>query len=331
MGATMRTIRITVLAGTALASAISVQSAIAADLGFKAPPPPPPFISRWDGLYASFSAGGTWTKVNESLAETTFQHFDQSQSFNFPFVTIDRQTINDQTSNTVDSQTGKVAGGVFTFTMGYNVVWSGWLAGIQSEVSLNRNNTRLQGSSLNTSNGTGTFFDRFGACNPACAFSITGANTQTLFSNVENKWTISEMARIGYLVTPDWLVYGLVGWSWGGFDFTSVNQSPNGNGGPTTLVFTNPFTLSGFTYGAGMEKDFGWLRAFVQYKGINYDPKGTGFSAPASSAGNASLNFCGGQPGCTVQQNATDSAVRRFSADIQQITAGITIPINFGR
>ena len=65
---------------------------------------------------------------------------------------------------------------------------------------------------------------------------------------------------IGYRVTPDWLVYGLVGWSWGGFEWD---------------IGAVPFTLNGFTYGAGVEKDFGWsLCAFVQYKGISYGSKG---------------------------------------------------------
>jgi len=56
------------------------------------------------------------------------------------------------------------------------------------------------------------------------------------------------------LVKQDWLVYGLVGWSWGGFD----------------LDVGSVFVMNGFTYGGGVEKNFGWLRAFIQVKAIDY-------------------------------------------------------------
>lgn len=326
-GGTMQKLHIALSTAStaALLAGFSVQSVIAADLGVNAPPPPAPIVSRWDGLYASFSAGGTWTKVEESLTETSFQHSEESQFFNPPPDTLSLRAISDQTFNTVSSQSGKQTGAVFTFALGYNIVWSGWLAGIQSEVSLNRNNIRLVGTSLNTVNGVGSIY------NPnnqplLTTFNISGTNTSTVYNNLENKWTISEMARLGFLVRPDWLVYGLVGWSWGGFDYSSLNQ--NQNGAPSSLVFTTPFTLSGFTYGAGVEKEFGWLRAFVQYKGINYDTKGIDSSAPFSSSNqpnpNQGINTAS-------SQNATESAVRRFSVDVQQITAGVTIPINFNR
>jgi hypothetical protein len=65
------------------------------------------------------------------------------------------------------------------------------------------------------------------------------------------------MGKIGFLAMPDLLVYGLAGWSWGGFE---VDQ-------------TLPYTLSGFTYGGGIERDFGWLRGFIQVKTCNYREK----------------------------------------------------------
>lgn len=117
------------------------------------------------------------------------------------------------------------------------------------------------------------------------------------------------MARLGYLVTPDLLVYGLFGWSWGGFEW---------NDGVT------PFTMNGPTWGAGVEKDFGWIRAFVQYKGISYLNHNVNFSSPSS---NQTSNFQGGGLASTFSANGADLASRRFSADYNQVTAGITIPI----
>ena len=201
--------------------------------------------------------------------------------------------------------------------MGYNVVWGGWLAGIQSEVSLNRNNIRLEGAGQTTTNTT-TFNQTFAipnVLNPSSSVSYFNERQNfTNFLNLENKWTVSEMVRLGYLLRPDWLVYGLVGWSWGGFEAFSGDT---------------PFTLNGLTYGAGVEKDFGWLRAFVQYKGINYDSKGINFSSPFSS--NSTTINPQATTFNTFSRNTADSAGRSFSADVHQVTAGITVPINFNR
>ena len=212
--------------------------------------------------------------------------------------------------------TGNETGAVFTFAMGYNVTWSRWLAGIQSEVSLNRNNIRLQGTGQDSGTQTNVFTGLapfFGPNGFTQIQTSSNSNNSAVFNNLENKWTISKLARIGYLLAPDWLVYGLVGWSWGGFEAFQGNQ---------------PFTLNGFTYGAGVEKDFGWLRAFVQYKGINYGSKNINESSPSSFQNTQTFQ---GFVSSTSSGTTTDSAVRRYSADVQQITAGITVPINFNR
>jgi opacity protein-like surface antigen len=186
---------------------------------------------------------------------------------------------------------------VFTFTTGYNFVWSSWLAGIQSDVSLNRNNIRMRGGNQSVTSSTSIN-----------TFTSVSSASNIVSSNLENKWTISEMVRLGYLVTPDLLVYGLVGWSWADFEW---------NPGFTVT----PFTMNGFTWGAGVEKDFGWLRAFLQYKGISYRNKDVDFSAPSSSQTTSSV--------FAFSTNTADSIVRRFSGDVQQVTAGITIPLDF--
>ncbi|WP_108879587.1 outer membrane beta-barrel protein [Anderseniella sp. Alg231-50] len=52
--------------------------------------------------------------------------------------------------------------------------------------------------------------------------------------------------RLGYLVTPDTLAYGLVGWTWTDFeqDILVITGTP---------VITNDFDADGFTVGAGIE------------------------------------------------------------------------------
>ncbi len=51
----------------ALALALTMGSAIAADLpSYKAPPPPPPL---WTGFYVGLNAGGTWSSSNSTRLE----------------------------------------------------------------------------------------------------------------------------------------------------------------------------------------------------------------------------------------------------------------------
>ena len=50
-------------------------------------------------------------------------------------------------------------------------------------------------------------------------------------------------------MNQDWLVYGLVGWSWGGFDLDNGSEA---------------FVMNGFTYGGGVEKNFGVASGFLE-------------------------------------------------------------------
>ncbi len=255
---------------TAFAAAVPVPGAV-------------PVVPRWDGLYASFSAGGAWTRAKSSEARNTTDVNDG--------VTADSFTLTDNLS-------GKDIGAVFTFGMGYNVLWGRWLAGIQSEVSYNKTLIDAKGTSSSFENNI---------------FFGTRIQTFDVRADVERKWTVSEMARLGYLVAPDWLVYGLVGWSWSGFDFRA----------DFNRVQDLPYTLNGITWGAGVEKDFGWLRAFIQYKGIDFGSKSVNLPVAISAFGVDGAVVFSGQ--------TTGSDVRRLSAIAQEITAGVTIPINFHR
>jgi hypothetical protein len=85
--------------------------------------------------------------------------------------------------------------------------------------------------------------------------------------------------------------------------------------------------LNGLTWGAGVEKDFGWLRAFIQYKGISYGNKSNALAGNA--AGTTAISALGAN--IAITDNVVSQAVRSFSADVSQITAGVTIPLNFAR
>jgi len=99
----------------------------------------------------------------------------------------------------------------------------------------------------------------------------------------------------------------------GGFDFRADFNN----------VQDLPYTLNGITWGAGVEKDFGWLRAFIQYKGIDFGSKSVKLPVASSQFGVNGADVFNFQ--------TTGSDVRRLSAIAQEITAGVTIPINFHR
>jgi hypothetical protein len=119
----------------ALVAAFSVRPAAAGDMSVPVMPvkaPAVPFGSPWSGLYASFSAGGSLTNANESFSDAA----SATAVSNFFAPTFLPETITtNSTLTTVDSQSGNNAGAVFKFAMGYNVVWSSWVVGAQSEVT----------------------------------------------------------------------------------------------------------------------------------------------------------------------------------------------------
>jgi opacity protein-like surface antigen len=149
--------------------------------------------------------------------------------------------------------------------------------------------------------------------------------------NLQKNWTVSEVARIGYFVTPKTLVYGGLGWSVSGFDLVD-NFDPNAvtggcaaprNAIPGDLVASGSctFTLNGFTWTAGVEQDFGGWRGFLQFKGVNYRGK----DVIILGQNNGSSTTTGTFGTTTVVQGFTD--VRHVSASTLEFNAGITIPL----
>lgn len=308
----MRRFRTALLSTVAVCAALSVQSATAADLLVKRPlPPAPVVVSRWDGAFVSFSGGGTYTKADESL-QRTGTGLDVTTFNDVGFTQTSTSTSQFNTSDSQQQTNNRAGGAVFTFATGYNLVWNSWLVGIQSEVSLNRNNIRLQGTRQNSFTQTSQTVVNGVADLP---FNFTGTSSNNEFSDLNHKWTISEMGRIGFLLRPDILVYALGGWSWAGFTW----NSPFADQGDTAS-----FTLNGPTWGVGLEKDFGSFHGFVQYKGVSYRDKDVDVSRPNTSTATFTQ-------GTFTQVNTSpfsETATRRFSANYAEITAGITIPLN---
>lgn len=316
----MRTQRNLFLCSAAIFAVVCMQSATAADLPVKAPPPVVVPVSIWDGLYVAFSAGGTYTEADSSEVGNANNTLGLAIGGFNPTLQAPYQYT--------DSMSGDEYGAVFSFTMGYNVVWGSFLMGIQSEVSYNNTELRLQGLGNNSAN--------LNVPIPGFPIGVNSSRSGDVFARLSHNWTISEMLRLGW-VFNDWQVYGLIGWSWGGFNFDGYSAGitgleRGGLGGIVGLPFgqnrnDTAFTMDGFTWGVGIEKSFGWLRAFIQYKGINFESDD--IAMPVTAAGSLTV----GLPAIATNITATDSvggaATRVFSADINQFTAGITIPLRF--
>lgn len=285
----MSRFKTTLLAASALLAAVSTQLVPAAARS----------AAYWDGLFASLSAGGTLTNAESSgVANFTISEIETL------FGIIDVYDLTQE--KFTDNVSGDDIGAVFTFAMGYNAFFGPWLLGIQSDVSYNK--TVIEA----TGNDTFAFTLTDVLC---CIVAETGSGTSEVQATIERVWTISEMARLGFLVTPDLLVYGLVGWSWGGFEFRAdFDTRPVDD-------LSLAFTLNGFTWGAGVEKNFGWLRAFIQYKGIDFGGKTVDLPT--------ALGFSRQDPFGTLEEQVTGSSVRDLSAMSHELTAGLTIPINF--
>ena len=304
-------IKVVLLASTAALAALMTQSAGAADLGLPAAaykaPAPVALPSNWNGFYVSGSAGATWTRstLTESTSGELF--LDTRQDF-FNGVLQDANQ-NTGLNSFASSLSGKNAGAVFTFTTGYNFVWSNWLLGYQGETSWNLNKIRLTGSS--SSSFSNTFVQTF-PLPPSTPQTDVTSGVGNDEHQLQNDWTISALGRVGYLLTNDTLLYGLAGWSWGGF------QLDPGSGAS--------FTMNGFTWGGGIEQNFGWLRAFVQAKVIDYGHK----DITTSEANSQTETQTSGLATTVFTSTNNGSFTQHLTANVVSVTAGITIPLHFG-
>jgi outer membrane immunogenic protein len=86
---------------------------------------------------------------------------------------------------------------------------------------------------------------------------LPAASAQSDRIEVDSDFSASISTRIGYLVTPQLLAYGRVGWAWQNFDVTYHCGSGAGFCGaaPATAPFsvTESHTADGFLLGAGIE------------------------------------------------------------------------------
>jgi outer membrane immunogenic protein len=194
-------------------------SAVAADMAVKAPPPPVPVYS-WTGFYIGANVGGQWGDADPTTS-TIFSPVGYFATSSVPAI----QIVGAQHFNS-----SSVTGG---FTAGYNWQVNSLVVGVEGDI----NYFGFKGNAIGS------------ALYPCCA--PTGF---TVASSVSADWIATIRGRIGFLATPNLLLYGT-----GGAAIADVK----GN-----FLFTDTFataletgairdTRVGWTAGVGGEYAFG--------------------------------------------------------------------------
>jgi outer membrane immunogenic protein len=245
----------------------STIAASAADIPVKAAPMAPSAPS-WTGFYLGANVGGVWTRN-----DGTWNPLPSPAAFNANAIT-----------GAIDSSS--VAGG---FHGGFNWQFAPrFVAGIEGDWTWT--------GAKNSFTQTWTFFGT----------STPGPGTFTTMS-AKLDWLASVRARLGFLVTPDLLVYGTGGGAWGKVDY-AANNSNAGLGGllyVTSAAFSN--IQSGYVAGGGLEWKFArnWaLRGeylFYRLNGASAVGTAVGFPTFPSSYDWSHMNVNEGRVGVSYQ------------------------------
>jgi outer membrane immunogenic protein len=236
---------------SALAFGALLSPALAADLAPIRPAAPP---CGWCGWYVGVNAGGVWAQdtavqtVGAPVAGNTIVGFGPESVVG----------ANLATTSLGSKQSGFIGGGQF----GYNTQYLSWVTGFEVDFQGLTNSNKT--SSATSTSGVPGF--------PTEAFT----STTTVSKSLDYLGTVR--ARLGYLVTPGFLVYGTGGLAYGGARAsTSIFQVDNGIvgfGGPESAPASAAGSLSelrvGWTAGAGAEMQL-WSRWTAKAEYLYYD------------------------------------------------------------
>jgi outer membrane immunogenic protein len=218
----------TLLSTIALSFALTA-SAFAADLPYNKAPPyiPPPPPPLWTGFYVGVNAGGTFGGDNTV-------YISGAPLFAAPtFINESAVGALLATSSTSINNGGFIGGG----QVGYNYQFNpSIVVGLEADIQ------GVAGSS-STANSVG-----FSGV-PAF-LSETAVGGVTVTKSLDYLGTVR--GRLGWLVTPVWLIYGTGGLAYGGVNSsTSIVQSNSG-------IFVGDVTASSFGTGTFSDTHVGW-------------------------------------------------------------------------
>jgi outer membrane immunogenic protein len=248
---------ISILSGVVFVLA-AIESASAADMAVKAPPPPPAPVYSWTGWYVGGNVGYSWNGSDTYVAgtgnvETIIAFPPETASLPFAFSAAQN-----------DGLKGVIGGA----QLGYNYQFGpNWVLGFETDFqdSGERGNNQFTGpfSGLWCAGLLGP-----GSCAPTAErpFNATAATGY----EAKIDWFGTVRGRLGVLVGDQLLIYGTGGLAYGRFGIsgnTIITGLPSNHipivSGPPSVV-TTQFDASktdvGFTVGGGMEGKFSyWL------------------------------------------------------------------------
>jgi outer membrane immunogenic protein len=237
------------IAGAMLASCAAIQSANAADLALKAPPPPV-VVDEWTGWYVGLNLGGSWGRSRTS-------YNDPDPAF-VPFTT----------SQNMDG----VLGGA---QIGYNWQFNrSWLLGLEAD---------FQGTGQRGSATFPPITEILGVPGIATTtLTTTGTLTQKM------PWFGTVRARLGVEPSEHWLLYATGGLAYAQIKSTAatslVAMTPGGTFTAATSSSVNN-DRAGWTAGVGAEWMFAkqWS-AKVEYLYMDYGHINDGFTGVGTLA-----------------------------------------------
>ncbi|MGO4713688.1 outer membrane protein [Bradyrhizobium sp. 2TAF24] len=197
-----------------------------------------PADDRWSGLYWGVSFGGGATRGAVRSQET----YMSGSPLNTPPYNVMGSTL----TSTSGPTTGY--GALTDVFLGFNTrITPDLVVGLQAEGSM---------SDLNFSSSGLANYQYFNSA------GLTGETASNDFRpNVHLRWMASMLARVGFLATPETLVYGIGGWTVGGFNYQNLINT-------TFYAPPDQFIANGPSVGAGLERkiDSNWsLRAEYRY------------------------------------------------------------------
>jgi outer membrane immunogenic protein len=195
---------------------------LAADLAVKAPPPPPPPPATWTSCYVGVEAGYGWGRIQDGVTYLPPAPF---------FVGV-----------LPYSATGTYSGAMGGPQVGCDYQWgNAWVVGVVA---------------------TYDFADISGSVhtNPIPNTLGVAAGTGHTFSEeIDGFGTVR--GRIGWLMTPSWLIYGS-----GGLAYGRIVTSAETNGAASVLADSGVTWKTGWTAGGGVEWKFtDHISAFAEY------------------------------------------------------------------
>jgi len=282
--------------------------AYAADLAYKAPPAPPP---SWTGFYAGLNAGYGWG-TSGTVNTAALPLVDNIATDPF-WGTPAGFTAAANSGSASVSPSGFIGGA----QVGYNWQWTpSIVAGIEVD---------LQGAGLN---GSGSYAGAavFGPDNSGLIDTATGTGRVT----AQVDWLGTVRARLGYLATPDVLLYATGGLAYGGVKASSFNTLALSDDQPYIYPTAAGIgelsqTRTGWTLGGGGEWRVapGWS---VKAEALYYNLGSANLvSSPVSALDADGTALVGGTAGATLVANAP---VSRVTYDGIIVRAGVNYHFN---